>query len=383
MTFSQRLHWQTKQNRLTELLASKRAQQEVILDLTESNPTCAGLDYPSEAICQAFADPRALRYEPTPKGLQSAREAVALRYGAVDPERILLTASTSEAHAYLFKLLCDPNDEVLVPRPSYPLFEFLAALESVRVVQYPLFYNHGWMLDAQALEGLITPRTRAIVIVNPNNPTGSFIKQDELKMLAAFGLPIISDEVFAGYAFHDDPARVSTLVHTTSIPSFSLSGLSKVAGLPQMKLGWLIANGPAREAALARLELIADTFLSVGSPVQWALPSLLRTADSIQQQIRARTQANLSHLREQVRGKPVSVLELEGGWYATLQVPRIRTEEEWALLLLEQQNTLIQPGFFYDFGQEAFLVLSLLTPEPVFREGLTRIDSTIVSAIAK
>jgi aspartate/methionine/tyrosine aminotransferase len=383
MKFSQRLHWDTRPNRLTELLSRKRIDGAVILDLTESNPTNARLDYPAEAILQAFADSRALRYEPTPKGMRSAREAIAVRYGGIDPERIILTASTSEAYSYLFKLLCDPEDEVLAPRPSYPLFEFLAALDSVRVVQYPLFYHDGWMLDAGAVESLITPRTRAIIIVNPNNPTGSYLKEEELNKLASFGLPIISDEVFSDYPFSDDAARVSTLAVTGDVPSFSLSGLSKVCGLPQMKLGWIIANGSATSDAPARLELIADTFLSVGSPVQLALPTLLASADSIQQQIRSRTASNLQYLREQIRGRPVSLLEVEGGWYATLHIPRTHTEEEWVLLLLEKQNTLVQPGFFYDFDQEAFLVLSLLTPEPAFREGINRLNSTIVSSIAK
>jgi alanine-synthesizing transaminase len=383
MKFSRRLHWDTRPNRLTELLARKRMEGAMILDLTESNPTNAELEYPAEAISRALADSRALRYEPTSKGMLSAREAIATRYGGIDPERIILTASTSEAYSYLFKLLCDPDDEVLTPRPSYPLFEFLAALESVRAVQYPLFYHDGWMLDAAALESLITPRTRAIIVVNPNNPTGSYLKQDELKVLAGFGLPIVSDEVFADYPFGDDAARVSTLAATGAVPSFSLSGLSKVSGLPQMKLGWIIANGPRMSDALARLELIADTFLSVSSPVQLALPTLLTAADSIQQQIRSRTISNLQYLREQIRGKPVSLLEVEGGWYATLQIPRTHTEEEWILLLLEKQNTLVQPGFFYDFDQEAFLVLSLLTPEPIFRGGIDRLNSTIVSSIAK
>jgi alanine-synthesizing transaminase len=383
MKFSQRLHWDTRPNRLTELLARKRTEGAMILDLTESNPTNAEFAHPAEAISKALADSRALRYEPAPKGMRSAREAIAVRYGGIDPERILLTASTSEAYSYLFKLLCDPNDEVLAPRPSYPLFEFLAALESVRAVQYPLFYHDGWMLDAAALESLITPRTRAIIVVNPNNPTGSYLKQGELKVLAGFGLPIISDEVFADYPFADDAARVSTLAGADNVPSFSLSGLSKVSGLPQMKLGWIIANGHGMSDALARLELIADTFLSVSSPVQLALPTLLAAADSIQQQIRSRTISNLQFLREQIRGKPVSLLEVEGGWYATLQVPRTRTEEEWVLLLLEKQNTLVQPGFFYDFDQEAFLVISLLTPEPIFRGGIDRLNSTIVSSIAK
>jgi alanine-synthesizing transaminase len=287
----------------------------------------------------------------------------------------LLTASTSEAYGFLFKLLTDPGDEVLVPRPSYPLFEFLAELESVRIVQYPLVYDHGWMIDFPALEHSIGPRTRAVVVVNPNNPTGSFLKRDEMRQLANYNLPIISDEVFADYPFAPDPRRVSTLAEQNDVLAFSLSGLSKIAGLPQMKLGWIVVSGPAveRAEAYARLELIADTYLSVGTPVQCAAAALIESRASIQNQIRQRTAANLAALRERTRSTSFGLLDVEGGWYAIIQAPRVRSEEEWALELLRRENVLVQPGYFYDFDSEAFLVLSLLTPEPIFSEGLSRL----------
>ncbi len=358
MKFSGRLHWDLTPNRLTELLKAKRAAGETILDLTESNPTAAGFDYPSEQILSAFADPRNLIYEPSAQGLLSARQAI-----GPHPERLLLTASTSEAYAYLFKLLTDPGDEVLVPRPSYPLFEFLATLESVRVVQYPLFYHEGWSIDMEALASAVTSRTRAVVLVNPNNPTGSYLKRNELQQLLGIcgrhGLAIISDEVFADYAFQPDPERVATLEKAEKVLTFSMSGLSKVCGLPQLKLGWIRANGPCADEAMERLELIADTFLSVATPVQHALPQLLAAGRAVRDQIRARTKANLALLQRH--------LHVEGGWYATVRVPRTQSEEEWVLYLLNEHNILVQPGYFYDFDSEAYLILSLLTPPETFR----------------
>ncbi len=362
--FSSRLDWNFKTNRLSALRNSKSR----VLDLTESNPTLAVLNYPHEEILSALADPRALRYDPEPRGLLSAREAVADYYGTVPASRILLTASTSEAYSYLFKLLCDPGDEVLSPRPSYPLFEFLAGLESVRVVQYPLRYDGVWHIDFEALERAMTPRTRAIVVVNPNNPTGSFLKRDEWTRLQQFGIPILSDEVFSDYAFTQDESRMQTLTRATGVLTFSMSGLSKIAALPQMKLGWIVASGPGHEVALERLELIADTYLSVATPVQIALPRLLQASAGIRAQIQQRTSENLALLR-----RLTVPLHVEGGWYATLQVPRTRSEEEWALTLLEHQDVLVQPGFYFDFESEAFLVLSLLTPPDVFVEGVRRL----------
>ena len=377
--FSSRFHWDPAPNRLTRLLQEKRYAGAAILDLTESNPTHAGLSYPRE-IVEALADPRALRYEPQPAGLLAAREAVCRYYAeagcTVEPDRVLLTASTSEAYAYLFKLLADPGGEVLVPRPSYPLFEFLATMESLRAVPYPLVYHRGWSIDCDALATAITPRTRAIVLVNPNNPTGSFLKRDELQFLQSLGIPLISDEVFADYAFTEDPRRVRTLAAATEVLAFSMSGLSKIVGLPQMKLGWIVISGPAAARAEARdkLEWIADTYLSVSTPVQQAAPRLLELGRGIRVQIAARTRANLAWLRSSVAAdSPCSILALEGGWYATMQVPRVRREEEWALELLGEDNVLVQPGFFYDFESEAFLVLSLLTAPDTFQEGCRRL----------
>jgi aspartate/methionine/tyrosine aminotransferase len=381
--FSSRLRWDLRPNRLSQALQEKRRRRIAVLDLTESNPTHADLLYPDGEILHAIADPRSLRYDPAPAGLAEARIAVAGWYGGrggdVAPERILLTASTSEAYAWLFKLLADPGDEVLVPRPSYPLFDYLAALESVTVVQYPLVYDHGWSIDLAALKHALTPRTRAVIVVNPNNPTGSFLKATEYIALraicAASGAAIIADEVFGGFAFAADGHRVGSLIGEDQVLTFSLSGLSKIAALPQMKLAWIVVSGPAgiRAAALEGLELIADTFLSVATPVQYAAPGLLAVSANLEQQIRGRTAANLAKLRESVAGSPCAVLEVEGGWYATLRVPRTRTEEEWCLDLLLHEDVLVQPGFFYDFESEAYLIVSLLTEPEKFRAGLARI----------
>ena len=303
----------------------------------------------------------------------------AMRGVRVEPERILLTASTSEAYAYLFKLLADPGEHVLVPRPSYPLFEFLAAMESIEVRPYPLAYHGGWSIDLDALEAAITPRTRAVALVNPNNPTGSFVKRSEIDRLAricaARGIAIMSDEVFSDYAFAPDPQRVATLAGFDECLAFALSGLSKVAGLPQMKLGWIVVSGPAalRAEAMEKLEWIADTYLSVGTPVQCAAAGLLAAGERVQRRIRQRTAANLAHARAALAGSAANILEVEGGWYIAVQLPRIRSEEEWALELLERDNVLTQPGFFYDFESEAYLILSLLTAPAVFQEGIAKL----------
>ena len=381
--FSSRLNWDLRPNRISALLEARRRAGARILDLTESNPTHAGLAYPSAEILAALGDARSLRYEPSPAGVAEARAAVAAYYAArgadVAADRVVLTASTSEAYGFVFKLLADTGDEVLVPRPSYPLFEFLARLESVRAVDYPLVYDGGWRIDFPALEAALTPRTRAIVVVNPNNPTGSFLKTGELDRLvslaAARAFAIVSDEVFSDYAFAPDAERVTTLVGVTGALSFSLSGLSKIAGLPQMKLGWIVAAGPEepRTGALARLELIADTYLSASAPAQYGAARLMKAGARVREQIAARTRQNLEWLRGAVAGSALSVLAVEGGWYATLEVPRTRSEEEWTLELLERDGVLVQPGFFFDFETEAFLVVSLLTPPDVLCEGIGRL----------
>lgn len=380
--FSSRFRWDVRPNRLTQAIEAKRRAGAPLLDLTESNPTHARLEYPPE-ILRAFEDDRMLVYEPAPAGARQARDAVAEHYAArgcrVAAERILLTASTSEAYAYLFKLLCNPGDQVLAPRPSYPLFEFLANLESVEVRQYPLAYHGGWGIDADAVADALTAGTRAVVLVNPNNPTGSYVKRGELaglvKLCAERGMALISDEVFADFPLGSDAGRVSTLAGVEGCLTFSMSGLSKIAGLPQMKLGWIVASGPPdlRREAIEKLEWIADTYLSVSTPVQCAAARLLAAGEVVRQQIRERCAAHLAMARETLAGSAANLLAVEGGWYITLQVPRVRSEEEWALELLEGDNVLVQPGFFYDFESEAFLVVSLLTEPEVFGEGMRRL----------
>ncbi len=367
--YSSRFEWSFETNELSRQLEDKRGRGARILDLTESNPTRAGLTYPPQ-IAAALCDPKALLYEPTPWGLPTAREAVARLHG-VEPSRVMLTASTSESYSYLFKLLCSPGDDVLIPAPSYPLFEFLAKLECVTVQPYPLVYAGGaWRIDFDALRAAIGERTRALFVVNPNNPTGSYLKRAELEQLLslaqAHSLALVSDEVFSGYPLREDADRVETLASVTGPPTFCLNGLSKMAGLPQMKAGWMVMSAP--EPLRERLELIADTFLSVSTPVQHALPRLLELGAGVRDQIRLRTAANLAWLQTQAR--PLTV---EGGWYAVLPLPEGTGEAEFTLDLLKRHDTLIQPGFFYDFAGEGFAVVSLLTPEDVFREGISRL----------
>jgi len=384
--FSSRLKWDAPPNPLSRLLEEKRRAGIRILDLTESNPTHAGLAYPGREILGALADAAALTYEPTPRGLISAREAVSQYYAergaATDPARVLLTASTSEAYAYLFKLLADPGDEVLAPRPSYPLFEFLAGLENIQVRQYPLRYDGVWHVDFEALESAIGARTRAIVVVNPNNPTGSFLKREEAARLTALaaehGIAILSDEVFSDYALADDPSRApSFAAGSAEALTFTMSGLSKIAGLPQMKLAWIVAAGRGADEALDKLEWIADTYLSVATPIQAALPRILAAARTVRDQIRQRAASNLLSLREQIAGSAASCLRVEGGWYAVLQIPRTRPEEQWVASLLRDHDVLVQPGFFYDFETEAHLVVSLLSEPATFREGVQRLSGLL------
>jgi alanine-synthesizing transaminase len=376
--FSTRFHWDFRPNRLTALLARKRASGAPVLDLTESNPTHADLQYSPE-IPRTFDDPRVLQYEPSPAGLAAAREAVSRYYSArgheVAVERILLTASTSEGYAYLFKLLADPGDHVLVPRPSYPLFEFLATMEHVGVRQYPLAYHGQWSIAMDELAAMVNDRTRAIVLVNPNNPTGSFVSEEEVEALSKLGVPLISDEVFADYALSPANSRIPSLAGVSGCLAFTMSGLSKVAGMPQMKLGWIVVSGPEaeRREAMEKLEWIADTYLSVSTPVQCAAAALLEAGDDVQRQIRERTAANLAFAREAFTGSSADVLHVQAGWYIVVKVPRVRSEEEWTLELLERENVLVQPGFFYDFESEAYLVVSLLTPPAIFREGVGRL----------
>ena len=378
--FSSRTSFDLSPNPLSVALRHARGEGRLILDLTESNPTRAGIPYDGDAIVKALGKPGALVYEPAPFGLPQAREVVA-RHLSLSPSRVVLTASTSEAYGFLFKLLCDPGDEVLVPVPSYPLFEYLARLEGVAAVPYRLAYDGAWHVDVASAQAAIGPRSRAIVVVSPNNPTGSYVKRGEMDRLAALGLPIVSDEVFASYPLRDDATRLASALDGPAPLVFALGGLSKLAALPQMKLGWIATGGDAKqvEGALARLEVIADAFLSVGAPVQHALPALLASRTTAEGAIVQRARDNLAHLRASTAATALSVLDVEGGWYATLRLPRTRSEEAWALALLQEDGVYVHPGHFFDFESEAYLVVSLLTPPSIFRDGVSR----IVARVAK
>ncbi|MDP9037143.1 MAG: pyridoxal phosphate-dependent aminotransferase [Myxococcota bacterium] len=378
--FSSRSSFDLRLNRLAAALAEARASGRVVLDLTESNPTRASIPYDRGAILGALALPDSLRYDPSPFGLPAARAAVARDLGAsgtpIDATRIVLTASTSEAYSFLFKLLADPGDEVLAPVPTYPLLEHLARLETVRLVPYRLVYDGAWHVDFDSMRAALSSRTRAIVLVNPNNPTGSYLKQGELDAIASLGVPLISDEVFARYPLHEGCSAPTSVLPGHAAPLvFALGGLSKLAALPQMKLAWIALGGATDrvDAALARLEIIADAFLSVGTPVQNALPALLASRGAATKAVIERTRSNLAHLHEAVARSAVSVLAVEGGWYGILRLPKTRTEEDWVLTLLEKDSVHVHPGHFFDFEQEAYLVVSLLTPEAVFHEGIRRL----------
>lgn len=377
--WSARTRWELSENPLSQALARRRATGAPLLDLTETNPTRAGLVAPADVLA-LLGHARSSDYSPEPFGLHEARAAAAAEFarhgGPVAVDRVFLTASTSEAYAWLFKLLCDPGDRVLVPRPSYPLFEYLARLESVEVDRYPLAYDGSWHLLASAVEAALTPRTRAVVVVHPNNPTGSCLKRDEAAALhelcAARGVAIVSDEVFADYTFGPDPRRAGSFATDGPALAFAMGGLSKACALPQLKLAWTAVAGPAalHQPALARLEVIADTYLSAGTPVQRALPELLARREALAAPVRARVLRNLETLRAALAPAPeATVLPVEAGWCGVLRVPATVSEEQRALRLLEREGVLVHPGFFFDFESEAFLVVSLLTPPDTFAAG--------------
>lgn len=409
--FAKRTQWNLEPNRLSAALAQHRAAGKPLLDLIVSNPTECGFTYGDKAILDALGNPGALRYEPTPKGLVPAREAVSEYYAergaTVAVDDVILTTSTSEAYSYVFRLLCNPGDEILIPAPSYPLFDFLADIQDVTLARYPLVYDHGWQIDFHTLEQPITSRTRAIVVVNPNNPTGHFTKRAEMEKLneicAARGLAIIADEVFLDFAAPAAPnvapgfipassaSRGYSPAHrsfsgggslATSISfaknqgalTFTMSGLSKICGLPQMKAAWLVTSGPEqlKREALARLEVIADTYLSMNAPVQLAMPAFLSQRAAFQKQLMARVSRNLAELdRQLAQQKVCSRLEVEGGWYVVLRVPATRSDEDLALALLNERGVYVHPGHFYDFPSDGYLVVSLITKDCDMSRGLT------------
>ena len=377
--FAKRTNWNLEANRLSVALAAHRAAGKPLIDLTISNPTECGFAYDEQAILGALGNPAALKYEPNPRGIVAAREAVAKYYaerGAmVSNDDILLTTSTSEAYSYVFRMLCDPGDEVLVPQPSYPLFEFLADIQDVRLVRYPLIYDHGWQIDFHSMKQCFTSRTRGAIVVHPNNPTGHFCKRKEMEQLneicSARQLAIVADEVFLDFAVEEKGA--ATFAANSEALTFTMSGLSKICGLPQMKAAWLVVGGPEalKREANGRLEVIADTYLSMNAPIQWALPVLLDQRQKFQEQLMARVRENLAELdRQLARQKSCSRLELEGGWNAVIRVPATEPDEELVLELLAAKGVYIHPGHFYDFPSEGMVVVSLICEKQEFAEGI-------------
>ena len=390
--FASRTNWRLETNRLTRALEEHRRSGKELFDLTASNPTTCGFAYPEQEILTALTDPRGLVYRPESKGLREARDAVAEYYAGrvgfsgsstrIDPERILLSSGTSEAYTYIFRLLCEAEDEILVPAPSYPLFEFLADLADIRLVPYPLLYDHGWQIDFASLRAALTPRSRAVLVVHPNNPTGSFVKPREAAELAeicaAREMAIVADEVFLDYASGATPTHTFAL-HGRAL-TFTLSGISKISLLPQMKLAWTVVSGPEAivQSAIDRLEIIADTYLSPSTPVQLALPKFLFLRHSLHAQLQQRISANLSALDSMLReSKSLARLDREGGWYAILRVPVTATDDDLTVALLERHSVLVHPGHFFNFSQEGFLVLSLITQEIEFLEGAKRLRNFV------
>jgi alanine-synthesizing transaminase len=385
MRFSKRTDWNTEESELSLAHGRRIAAGLPVVDLTASNPTRCGFTY-AAGLLEPLMDATALEYDPEPKGSMWAREAVCRYYEQhevlAEAKRIILTTSTSEAYGYLFKLLCNPGDAILVPQPCYPLFDFLADVEVVRLTYAPFVYDHGWQLDLESLRLQITPTTRAVVLVHPNNPTGHFTGLEEARKLAElcreYGLALIVDEVFLDYGLAGEGAdHASFAARELDVLTFVVSGISKIAGLPQMKVAWLLALGPGSEEALARLEVLADTFLSMNAPIQRALPVWLGGRGAIQEQIRARLILNLAELDRALAEQPdgtvwVSRLEVEGGWYVVLRVPATHSDDETALALLER-GVLVHPGHFFGMRRAGWLVLSLLTRVEEFAIGIRKL----------
>lgn len=383
--FSERTQWPLHLNELTRAAQSRRELGLPLVDLTESNPTRCGFDYGGEQILETLHDPRALNYEPDPHGLLSAREAVVEYYAGqgidLSPSQVFLTAGTSEAYSYIFRLLGNPGDEALVPRPSYPLFEFLVRLNDLGRAAYPLVYDGGWRMDQAVLAAALTPRTRALLAVHPNNPTGSYVSPEEAGFLARCceknGLALIADEVFFDYAHPGASlARAPSFAGEKRMLTFTLNGLSKISALPQMKCAWMVVSGPDQlvRGARDRLEVIADTYLSLSAPVACALPRLLELRRSLQPQLVDRVTRNLARLDSLLNAaSPVSRLHVQGGWYAVLRLPSTRSDEEWAVRLLREDGVLAHPGHFYDFSAESHLVVSLLPQPAVFANAAAKL----------
>jgi alanine-synthesizing transaminase len=386
--FASRTNWRLEPNRFATAIEEHRHRGRQLLDLTNSNPTACGFSYPEERFFAALTNRRALCYEPESQGLRDARDAIGNYYrgrqgffgaeSSIDPARIVITSGTSEAYSYVFRLLCEVGDEVLVPAPSYPLFQYLADLADIRPVPYPLVYDEGWQVDLAGLSDALTARSKAVMVVHPNNPTGSFIKSKEAHKLAEIcagrDLAVVADEVFLDYV--DGKERPCTFASDSPALTFTLSGLSKISLLPQMKLGWIVVSGPDAlvKPAMQRLEVIGDTYLSPSTPGQVALAEMLNMRGSLQTQMRKRIYSNLGFLDTLFpKGGSVERLKREGGWYAVLRVPAAGSDEDLVINLIEGSDVLVHPGHFFDFPRDGFLVVSLIVHEPEFQEGARRL----------
>lgn len=385
---SMRAGWDLSPNTFSLACRRRIAAGLPLLDLTQSNPTSVGLDFPSKPVLRALSNAASMLYEPDPLGLASAREQVAASYRtrgvSLHANQLVLTASSSEAYAYLLKLLCDPGETILVPQPSYPLFDHLARLEGVSILRYPLLADDGWRVDIATLRAAIRPDTRAIFLVSPNNPTGSFLHEDERIAIEAVArehdLAIVCDEVFSPYVWRDTEDRVPCAAVNAAAPTFSLGGLSKSVAMPQMKLGWIAVGGPeeTRHALMPRLAMIADTYLSISTPVQHALPALLDAAESVQHQLAHRIRTNLHTLARVFTNKSlVSVPTVDAGWYAPLRVPSVLSDEAWSVLLVDREGVVVHPGSFFGFAREGTLVVGLIAPPDVFEQGVRRLERRV------
>jgi alanine-synthesizing transaminase len=385
--FSERTNWKLTRNEYTRALEEMRSSGESLIDLTVSNPTECGLRYDSAVILQAFQIEQAMAYQPEAKGLLLARQEVARYYRedhgeTVDPQSVLLTTSTSEAYSFVFRLLCNPQDEILVPKPSYPLYDFLGDLQDVKLRPYSLQYAHGWFIDFESVERALTSRTRAVLLVHPNNPTGSYVKGEEVVRLNELclerDLALIVDEVFLDYALVGQTRK--SFVGNGDVLTFTLSGLSKIAALPQMKVAWMVTTGPEAlvRPALERLEVIADTYLSLSSPTQLAIPRLLEQRRSLRAQLLERIRQNWAALESMLAGeRSLELLEPEGGWYAVFRVAGGRSDEDLAIEIMRKARVLVHPGHFYDFLGEGYLIVSLIVAQETFRTGMAGVVDNV------
>jgi alanine-synthesizing transaminase len=387
--FSDRTGWNLERNKLSEALAKRRSSGLPLIDLMQSNPTQCGFHFDAQKILAALNNPASLQYDPDPQGLPQAREAVAAYHRSrncqISIDDIFLTTSTSEAYSFLFRMLCNPGDELLIPQPGYPLFNFLAEIQDVSLVRYPLVYDYGWQIDFHSLQQAITSRTRGIIVVHPNNPTGHFCKPGEIERLNQICreryIAIISDEVFLDFSLA--PNAPPTFASNNEVLTFTMSGLSKISGLPQMKVAWITVAGPTalKQQAIARLEMIADTYLSMNTPIQLALPVLLEQRRQFRKQWLTREQDNLAYLDKLLESQKLcSRLKMEGGWYAVMKAPSVMGDDEVALELLTTRGVYVHPGHFYDFPSDGYWVVSLITPEREFAEGIDALLAMFVAS---